>query len=66
MGPTTRNIVGVITSSLWLATGVYMIFRGIDETWRAIGFVVVAVGVWRAIRLVREWKKGVSAHDERS
>lgn len=58
MQPLARNLVGIITSALWLGVGVFMIFRGVSENWRLAGFLVVGVGVLRAALLVRQWKKG--------
>lgn len=57
MNPRTRNSIGIITSLLWLGVGAYMIFRGVSDTWRMVGFLVVAVGVLRAGLLLRQWNK---------
>ena len=60
MPPIARNLVGTITATAWLGVGVFMIFRGASETWRMAGFLVVAVGIFRAVLLVRQWKKDKS------
>ena len=57
MRPSTRNMVGSLTSLFWIGTGTYMIFNGVDEMWRMVGYAVVAVGIGRAALLARDWKK---------
>ena len=57
MIPGSRNLVGTLTTVLWLGVGVFTVFCGVDRTWRATGFLVIAVGVLRGALLLRDWKK---------
>jgi hypothetical protein len=58
MQSSTRNLVGSLTSLFWIVAGVYMVFRGVDETWRLVGFAVIGVGVFRGAMLLRDWNRG--------
>ncbi len=57
MQPLARKLMGIITSVLWLGMGGYMVFYGATQTWRLVGFAVIAVGVLRAALLVRQFRQ---------
>ena len=52
-----RNMTGILTTTLWLGAGVYTILYGATQTWSAIGYLVVAVGVLRGALLIRDWNR---------
>lgn len=57
MRTSPRNYIGIVTSALWLVAGVYTVFFGVNQTWKAAGFLIIGVGVVRGALLVRDWKK---------
>ena len=52
-----RDVFGVLTTASWVGVGVYTVFYGIDSTWKACGYLIIAVGVIRGFVLLRDWKK---------
>lgn len=57
MKPITRNIIGAMTTLMWIVAGIYMTLRGIDQTWKLVGFGVIAVGIFRGAFVLRDWNK---------
>ncbi|MCL2824515.1 MAG: hypothetical protein FWD57_11035 [Polyangiaceae bacterium] len=52
-----RNVIGAITSLSWMAVGAFFVFWGVNNTWKGIGFLVIAVGIVRGAYLIQRWKK---------
>lgn len=55
--PSSRNVIGILTALLWVAAGVYMTLRGVNSTWKLVGYGVIAVGVWRGFMLLQHWDR---------
>lgn len=55
--PSSRNVIGIITALLWVAVGVYMTLRGVNSTWKLVGYGVIAVGVLRGFMLLQHWDR---------
>jgi hypothetical protein len=52
-----RFWIGVLTSLAWLAFGLYTVVAGADETWQRVGWLIIVVGLLRAVKVVRDWKR---------
>jgi hypothetical protein len=57
MRTSPRNYIGIVTSLLWLVAGVYTVMFGVNQTWKAAGFLIIGVGVVRGALLLRDWNK---------
>ncbi len=64
MRTSPRNYIGILTSVLWLVAGVYTVFFGVSQTWKAAGFLIIGVGVVRGALLIRDWGKANRASGE--
>ncbi len=59
-----RNLIGAVTSLLWLVVGAFILLGAQTTTWLVAGTVVLAIGLLRAVLLVATWRRSGSAAGE--
>lgn len=60
----TQNMIGAFTSVVWMAAGLFFLVTSEETIWRALGVVILALGVLRAVPVVRSLAGRKAPEDE--